>query len=535
MRTDGKIARVSCKLCLVNLRTSIVLAACAGVAAAADCDKLAEKVASTTSAQAVAAGAFVPPSGPKAPIFKTTPEFCRVRGTLTPSADSHIEFEVWLPVNGWNGKYLGVGNGGFAGSIGYTALADAVANGYAASSTDTGHKGGGTEGAWALGHHEKMVDYGYRAIHEAAEKTKAVVAAFYGGAPKKSYFASCSNGGRQALLEAQRYPADYDGIIAGAPANYFTHIAAGFVWNAQALDGEGYIPPAKLKLIETAALASCDAKDGVTDGVIDDPTKCHFDPATLACKGEASDTCLTEPQVAALKKIYAGPQNSKGQQLYPGFEPGGETGLGGWGAWITGFSPGKSAELAFANGFFADMTFQDTSWDFHKMNFDSDMKVTDDKIAQIYNATNPNLKPFKDRGGKLLLYHGWSDAALPPVNTIHYYESVVSKMGRKQADQFVELFMVPGMQHCGGGPGPNDFGAFSPAPAATDHSMIHSIEQWVEQGTVPSKIIATKYKADGNPSSGAVRTRPLCRYPTVAKYNGSGSTDDAANFSCASK
>jgi hypothetical protein len=368
-----------------------------------------------------------------------------------------------------------------------------------------------------------------------AEKTKEIVAAFYGGAPKRSYFASCSNGGRQALLEAQRYPADYDGIIAGAPANYFTHIAAGFVWNAQALDGAGYIPPAKLKLIESAALASCDAKDGVTDSVIDDPTKCHFDPATLACKGEASDTCLTEAQVAALKKIYSGPKNSKGEQLYPGFEPGGETGLGGWGSWITGFSPGKSAELAFANGFFADMTFQDAAWDFRKMNFDSDVKITDDKIAQIYNATNPNLKPFKDRGGKLLLYHGWSDAALPPTNTIHYYESVVSKMGRKQADQFVELFMVPGMQHCGGGPGPNDFGGLSPASAAPDHSMIHSLEQWVEQGTAPSKIIATKYKADGNPSSGVVRTRPLCPYPMVAKYSGSGSTDDAANFSCAAK
>ena len=263
----------------MNLRTSIVLAACAGVAAAADCDKLAEKVASTTSAQVVAAGAFTPPSGPKAPVFKTTPEFCRVQGVLTPSADSHIEFEVWLPVSGWNGKYLGVGNGGFAGSIGYTALAEAVANGYAASSTDTGHKGGATDGVWALGHHEKMVDYGNRAIHVTAEKTKEIVAAFYGGAPKHSYFASCSNGGRQALLEAQRYPADYDGIIAGAPANYFTHVAAGFVWNAQALDGAGYIPPAKLKLIESAALASCDAKDGVTDGVIDDPTKCHFDPS----------------------------------------------------------------------------------------------------------------------------------------------------------------------------------------------------------------------------------------------------------------
>lgn len=458
-----------------------------------------------------------------------------MQGVLTPSPDSHIEFEVWLPVSGWNGKYLGVGNGGFAGSIGYTALADAVANGYVASSTDTGHKGGATDGVWALGHHEKMVDYGYRAIHETAEKAKEVVAAYYGGAPKQSYFASCSNGGRQALLEAQRYPADYDGILAGAPANYFTHIAAGFVWNQQALDGPGYIPAAKLKLIESAALASCDATDGVMDGVIDDPTKCHFDPAALACKGEASDSCLTEAQVAALKKIYEGPKNSKGQQLYPGFEPGGETGLGGWASWITGFSAGKSAELAFANGFFADMTFQDASWDFRKMNFDRDMKIADDTMAQLYNATDANLKAFKDRGGKLLLYHGWSDAALPPTNTIHYYESVVKKMGRKQAGEFVELFMVPGMQHCGGGPGPNDFGAFSPAPAAPDHSMIQSLEQWVEKGTAPTKIIASKYKTDGIPAGGVARTRPLCPYPTFAKYSGSGSTDEAANFSCVAK
>ena len=397
------------------------------------------------------------------------------------------------------------------------------------------HQAGGVDGTWALGHYEKMVDYGYRAIHATAEKAKAVVAEYYGGRPRWSYFSSCSNGGRQALMEAQRYPADYDGIIAGAPANYFTHIGAGFVWNAQALDGAGYIPPTKLKLIETAALASCDAIDGVNDGVIDDPTKCHFDPAKLVCTGEASDSCLTEAQVAALKRIYAGPKNSKGEQLIPGFEPGGETGLGGWGAWITGFSAGKSLELAFANGVFGDMIFQDAAWDYRKMNFDRDMKITDDKGARILNATDSNMKAFKDRGGKLLLYHGWSDAALPPVNTIHYYESVVSTMGRKQAGEFVELFMVPGMQHCGGGPGPNDFGAQSPAAADPDHSMIKAIEQWVEKGKAPEKIIATKYKADGNPASGVVRTRPLCPYPMVATFSGSGSTDEAINFSCAAK
>jgi len=504
-----------------------ILMVLAGIAAAADCDRAGGNI--------VAAGTFIAPSEIKAAIYKVTPEFCRVYGVLAPSSDSHIEFEVWMPVSGWNGKYLGIGNGGFAGSIGYTALAEAVANGYAASSTDTGHEAGGTDGAWAVGHHDKMIDYGYRAIHETAAKAKSIVAAFYGDAPKHAYFSSCSNGGRQALLEAQRYPADYDGIIAGAPANYFTHHLAGFVWNAQALDGAASIPATKLKLIESAALASCDAIDGLKDGLINDPTKCHFDPSTLVCKGEASDTCLTQAQADALKKIYAGPKNSKGEQLFPGYVPGAETGLGGWGAWITGFSPGKSAQLAFANGFFGDMLSQDASWDFRKMNFDSDMKIADDRGAQIFNATDPNMKAFKDRGGKLLLYHGWSDAAIPPVNTIDYYQSVVSKMGRKQAGEFVELFMVPGMQHCGGGPGPNDFGAQSPARADADQSMIKSMEQWVEKGTAPAKIIATKYKADGNRASGVARTRPLCPYPMVAKYSGSGSTDDAANFSCAAK
>ncbi|HML15568.1 MAG TPA: tannase/feruloyl esterase family alpha/beta hydrolase, partial [Bryobacteraceae bacterium] len=484
-----------------------------------------------SSATIVAAGEFTPPSGPKAAIYKTTPEFCRVQGVIAPTADSHIEFEVWLPVAGWNGKYLGVGNGGFAGSIGYTALGEAVANGYVASSTDTGHQGGVTDGSWALGHYEKIVDYGYRAIHETAEKSKAIVAAFYGGAPKRSYFSSCSNGGRQALMEAQRYPADYDGIIAGAPANFITHHLAGFVWNAQALEDAGYIPPAKLKLIETAAVAACDANDGVMDGVIDDPTKCHFDPQTLACKGGATDGCLTEAQVTALQKIYAGPKNSKGEQLFPGFEPGGETGLGGWGAWITGFSAGNSFQLAFANGFFGDMTFQDAAWDYRRMNFDRDVRFTDDKESRIFNATDPNMKAFKNRGGKLLMYHGWADAAIPPVNTIHYYESVVSKMGSKQAAEFVELYMVPGMQHCGGGPGPDSFGAMSPAPAAADHSMMIALEQWVENGGAPDRIIATRRGAGG----AVVRTRPLCPYPMVAKYSGSGSTDDAANFSCAAK
>lgn len=282
-------------------------------------------------------------------------------------------------------------------------------------------------------------------------------------------------------------------------------------------------------------MAACDRMDGVQDGVIDDPTKCHFDPAVLKCQGADSDACFTDAQVTTLKKIYAGPKTSKGEQIFPGYMPGGETGQAGWVSWITGPTQGKSAQFAFGHGFFGDMVFQDAAWDFRNFNFDRDLKITDDKMARIMNATDPNLKLFKDRGGKLILYHGWSDAAIAPVNTVNYYESVVSKMGRKEADDFVELYMVPGMQHCGGGPGPNEFGATIRTQTDPQHNMAMALERWVEKGTAPDKIIATKFQSDSNPSSAVVRTRPLCQYPLVARYQGSGSTDNAANFACVAK
>jgi len=352
------------------------------------------------SAQTVAAGAFTPPTGSAAP-FKELPAFCRVTGVIKPTTDSNIRFEVWMPSTGWNGKFQGIGNGGFAGTITQTALAAAVARGYAAASTDTGHTT--TDASWALGHPEKIVDYGHRAIHEMTEKAKSIVSAFYGNGPKRSYFASCSNGGRQALMEAQRYPNDYDGLIAGAPANYFTHILTGFAWNLQATlnDPASYVPASKLKAVETAALAACDARDGMTDGVIDDPTKCSFDPSVLLCKGADSDACLTEKQIVALKKIYAGPRTSSGEQIIPGFVPGAETGPGGWVAWITGAGSNKGLQFFFASQTFANMIYNDPAWDFKTFNLDRDSKLADEKLASSLNATDPNLKDFKARGGKL--------------------------------------------------------------------------------------------------------------------------------------
>ncbi len=409
-------------------------------------------------------------------------------------------------------------------------MAASVINGYASSSTDTGHEGPATSAGWALGHYEKIVDFAYRAIHETAENSKSVIRTYYGRAAKHSYFDGCSNGGRQGLVEAQRYPADYDGIISGAPANFWTHNFAGFIWDQQALQGDAQIPATKMTTIENAALAACDALDGVKDGVIDDPTQCHFDPSVLLCKGADSPSCLTAAQVGALKKIYAGPRNAKGEQLFPGYVPGGEAGPGGWSRWVTG---ADSQQFVFGKEFFANMVFDKSDWDLRTFDFDRDMKITDDKSARLFNATDANLKPFKDRGGKLLLYHGWSDTAIAPTNAIAYYESVVAKMGGKQTGEFFELYMVPGMQHCAGGPGPNSFGTNpSPQPSDAQHSISIALDRWVDQGVAPAEIVATKYK--GGASQGVVeRTRPLCPYPKVAKYNGTGSTDDAANFRCA--
>jgi feruloyl esterase len=508
------------------------------VEAAQSCDSLAAlKLPKTTvtTAETVAAGAFSPPGAPpsgQAQPYRGLPPFCRVAATLAPSSDSDIKIEVWMPASGWNGKFQGVGNGGFAGSIGYGLLAAALSQGYAAASTDTGHAGG--DANFAVGHPEKVIDFGHRAIHEMTDKAKAIVAAFYGKGPERSYFSSCSNGGRQALMEAERYPGDYDGIIAGAPANMWTRIIGGSVWNGQAMLSTpgSYIPSSKLPALERATLAACDARDGVTDGVIDEPMKCRFDPSTLLCKGGESDECFTAPQIEALKKIYSGGRDAKGQPIFPGYPPGAESGGGGWGLWITGQKPGESFQLFFSRGTIGLMTFGNPKWDPLTFDFNREMKTVDDKLAPVLNATNPDLRAFKNRGGKLLIYHGWNDAAIAAGSTVDYYKSLIAKMGATDTNSFVRLFMVPGMQHCSGGPGATSFGQTAVADGDPDRNIGKALEQWVERGVAPSRIIATKYKTDNAPASGVLRTRPLCPYPQVAVYNGTGSTDEAANFTC---
>jgi len=538
--------------CLKTKRRSMVWSALFNVslltfcaaARAATCESLAGLTLPYTTisvAQSVLAGTFTPSGSP--PITNL-PAFCRVAGVIKPTSDSNIRFEVWMPISNWNGNYQQVGNGGFGGSIFYSnpaagipSIADGLKRGYATAGTDDGHASANMFVAtWALGHPEQVIDFGYRAVHETSEKAKAVVDAFYGEHPHYSYFNGCSSGGREALMEAQRFPDDFDGIIAGAPANFFTHLMAGSAWNEQATLGDAgsYIPYTKLPAITAAAVAACDELDGVADGVIDDPRKCQFDPSPLLCTGADSNSCLTAPQLIALEKIYAGARNSRtGQQIFPGYLPGTEAfnlGRGSWSSWITGTAPGTGLQYTIGNQFFANMVFDDPSWDFQTFDFDSDMTFTDTKLASILNSTDPEISSFAARGSKIIMYHGWNDPAIAPVNSVNYYESVVravaGKPGSRFGDiahghawrttqEFFRLFMVPGMNHCGGGPAPNTF------------DTLTALENWVERGVAPDVIIASHI------TSGVVdRTRPLCRYPQIAVYQGAGSTDDAAKFAC---
>jgi hypothetical protein len=496
--------------------------------------------AKVVSAATVAAGAFTPPTSLSPwlagdpSFYKALPAFCRVVLRATPSSDSDVPIEVWMPVESWNGRFQGQGNGGFAGEIGYGGLAAAVAAGYATAATTTGHAGGGTDGSWALGHPERVTDFGYRAIHTMTQVAKAVIGRYYGKAPHHSYFGSCSNGGRQALMEAQRFPEDYDGILAGAPANFWTHLLTNGLSDVQAttLDPASYIPASKLPAIAAAVNAACDAADGVKDGVLNDPRQCRFDPAALLCAGPDADGCLTAAQVTALKALYAGTHDANGREVFPGFVPGAETGDGGWGPWIIGPAPGRSVMAAFVNGYFANIVYEKADWDYRKADVAQALQDAEQKTARTLDAVDPDLAPFQARGGKLILYHGWNDPAITALNTIAYHDSVVRTLGPSKADAFLRLYLVPGMQHCGGGPGATELGLYG-SSESTDagHNVSLALEQWVEQGRPPAAIVATRF-VDGDRTKGVEMTRRLCPYPQVAHFDG-GNAAEAASFSCA--
>jgi hypothetical protein len=473
------------------------------------------------------------------PWFKM-PASCRVSLILTPTADSHIESEVWMPTSQWNGRLWSVGNGGLAGAIDEISMRLALSRGYATSATDTGHRAGDKEGGWALNHPEKIADFGWRAIHETAVTAKALIQALTGKPPAFSYFSSGSNGGREALNEAQRFPEDYEGIQAGAPAFDGSNNVVSGSWMEQKLlkSDASWIPKEKLKAIQAAALASCDALDGLKDGLIDDPRRCKPDPEALLCKGAETDSCLNSEQIASLKALYEGPGGEDPAHFrYYGFEPGGEV---GWGEWSLSGGPRKSVLYQFAIEFHRNIIDSDPHWTLDQFDISHDSNDADVAMGAVYDARDADLSRFAARGGKLILYHGWSDQALQPRLTIDYYQRIQAAAGAEAAAKFVALYMVPGMAHVFAGDGPNAFGqAMAPAATATTASNIGTVLiAWVEKGEPPGTIVAGKYNNDFKAvlvpdDMKPIRTRPLCLYPQVARWSGQGSIEEAKNFSCA--
>jgi feruloyl esterase len=497
---------------------TILLLGATRASAATSCENLASLAlphAKIDSAQMVAAGAFVQPGGRGGAgrgargggPYANLPAFCRVTATLTPSSDSDIKTEIWLPVSGWNGKFQAVGNGGWAGTIPYTAIAAAVAAGYAGAGTDTGHVGNNAD--FALGHPERVIDLAYRSIHEMTIQSKTIINAHYGSPAKLAYYNGCSQGGRQGLAEAQRYPDDFNGIVAGAAAWNSTrmHAARTALNMTVNKDPAGVIPASKYAMIHDAVLNACDAQDGVKDGVIENPMKCSFDYAKLQCTGADGPNCLTKGQVESAKAMTSSLRDPKtGKMLYEGhLMPGSELG------WAT---LGGPEPIGLAISGLRNLVFKDPKWDYHTFDIGVDIDRAASADDGAFFTGDPNLKPFFDHGGKLLMYHGWSDPQVNPLNSVIYYNNVVKAVGEKASDA-IELFMIPGMNHCAGGPGADTF------------DKVKVIEDWVEQGKKPVRIEAS------HSTNGQVdRTHPLCPYPQVAKYSGSGRTSDAANFSC---
>ena len=448
------------------------------------------------------------------------PTYCKVMGSAHPTSDSDIRFEVLIPEgSAWNGRYLQVGNGAFAGSIREATMISALAQGYAVAGTDDGHQSTvGSDASWALNQPEKLIDFGYRAIKETTDTAKAIITAYTGSAPHYSYFQGCSDGGREALIEAQKYPADFDGIVAGDPASNWTHLETAVAWNYQAMAETpgSWLSPEKLKAIHAEAVKQC----GDEDGVIQDPEGCHFQPSKIRCKGGDAPSCLTDDELAALRKIYSGPRNPRTHaMIFSGFSPGGEDGPQGWVRWFTGTtqSDTKTAAYAIASNFFRYIVRADPDYDFLNMNFDADVAEADEKAAHLINSRDPDLSAFKKRGGKLIQYHGWADPAIPALDSVDYYKSVHAKMGNTRG--FYRLFMAPGMFHCSNGPGPN---VLATLPAIT---------RWVEEGKAPDYIVATKFQ-DNDRTKPVERTRPLCVYPARAQWDGKGDKSKLESFRC---
>lgn len=486
-----------------------VIASAAGV----PCKNLARLALPNTTidlARTIAPGSFLSPQGDDTQTNKyaSLPSFCRVAATVKPTSDSDIRVEIWMPESGWNGKFEAVGNGGWAGSIRYADMSVALAGGFATASTDTGHEG--NSAAFGLGHPEKLIDYSYRAVHEMSVLAEAIIRSFYGAPPAVSFFNGCSLGGHQGLVEAERYPADYDAIVSGAPSLNWTHLNAArmYIYSFVHRSVESYIPPAKYSLIHDAVLEACDGLDGVKDGVLEDPLRCRFDPKVLECKGVEGPACLTAAQVLSAETMYDPIRNPRTRrEVYPQVtEPGSEL---GWGN-LVGPKP-----LPYPCEALGYLVYKDPHWNCRQFNWATDLDGALAADTGLADFDYPTLKAYFDRGGKLLMYHGWSDTTISPMGTVDYFESIEGRLGQGVVGKSIELYMVPGMGHCKGGVGTDLF------------DKMGAMEQWVTTGTAPAEILASH-------RTGAVvdRTRPLCPFGQVAAYKGGGSTNDAANFVC---
>jgi len=462
---------------------------------------------------------------------------CKVAGVIGPE----IRFELLLPEK-WNGKFVFGGGGGFVGSVVNVAasLYGAVQSGYATVGTDTGHQAHSLNASWALNNMERIVNFGHQAVHRTTVTAKALTKVYYQQDIARNYFIGCSRGGGQALMEAQRYSEDFDGIVAGAPAyNWTMGLGAGMTQNMRAMYPdpnnlqEAVVGPKEQTLIETSYLEKCDELDGIKDGILNDPRDCKFDVATLLCKGEKTDSCLSQTQLNAVKTYYEGPKDSKGNPLYYGFPFGGETGEGGWSMWVTGglkyhqnsgdYQEGlgsdfpapvvPNAQHAFGTNIMKHLIFHDPDWTYKNYNYDS-LREDAKLAANTLNATNPDLTAFRKQGGKLLMFTGWTDAAISALGTIGYYDEVVAH--DKTAENDVRLFMMPGVEHCWGGPGPSYT------------NFLTDIDKWFETGKAPEQTVAywldEKFQPNGS--------RLLCAYPKVAQYDGKGDPRDVSSFSC---
>src|SRR3984957_7720986 len=525
------------------LSASLTLLACGTMpAAAASCEDLAHLALPDTTitlAQSVAAGGFTPPVPSWARRYmqpKAIPvAFCRVTGEIRPTADSNIRFELWLPASNWSGRYESVGNGGFAGSIRYDSMLNPLLGGSVVASTDDGHDGpaiGPTSADWAFGHPEKIIDHGYRAVHLTAVAAKAITAAFYGRQPTHSYFVGCSKGGQEGFMEAQRYPKDFDGIVSGAAANQWTDLFSSFMWteNLNLTNREGYLSPDDLAKIGTAVTAACETPGTAKNGFISDPLRCEVKSSALG---------LSPAKLKTYEAIHGGPKDKSGRQTYPGQAYGSES--PGWTDTISAdnFEAAETeAQMSMYGGnFFRNFVYQDHNWSFHGFDLDKGRADAERVVGKIMNADDASFAGFKAHGGKFIQYAGMTDSIVTPLSSVRWYRSVVAAQGKAsdpatlaRVQQFYRLFLAPGGGPCGGGAGPNQFGQAGGAGDA-DHDMVVALEQWVEKGVAPARIVATKYLSDDK-TKGVAMTRPLCPFPQVAKYKGSGDLADAANFAC---